>query len=117
MSYDVRHRHGLDAVLLWLWCRQAATVLIQPLAWEPPCAMGMALKDKRQKKKKYFELGLWENNLLKFLFVLYKPKSFGSFMIYDNNFLCCYITSNCTNDLIIQQYYINYFLKSPIEKS
>ena len=23
---------------LWLWCRPAAAALIQPLAWEPPCA-------------------------------------------------------------------------------
>ena len=39
-----------DLVLLWLWCRLAATALIQPLAWEPPCATGGALK--RQKNEK-----------------------------------------------------------------
>ena len=33
--------------LLWLWCRPAATTLIQPLAWEPPYAVGVALKKKR----------------------------------------------------------------------
>ena len=33
-----------DPALLWLWCRQAAVALIQPLAWELPCAMGVALK-------------------------------------------------------------------------
>ena len=27
-----------DPVLLWLWCRLAAAVLIQPLAWEHPHA-------------------------------------------------------------------------------
>ena len=27
-----------DSVLVWLWCRPAATALIQPLAWELPCA-------------------------------------------------------------------------------
>ena len=32
-------------------------------------------------------------------------------MIYNNNFCCYYITAYCTNDLIIQQYYINYFYK------
>ena len=32
---------------LWLWCRLVAAALIQPLAWEPPCAAGAALK--RQK--------------------------------------------------------------------
>ena len=34
-------------VLLWLWCRLVVTTPIQPLAWEPPHAMGAALK--RQK--------------------------------------------------------------------
>ena len=35
--------------LLWLWCRPAATALIQPLAWEPPYATGVAL-EKTEKK-------------------------------------------------------------------
>ena len=36
-----------DLVLLWLWRGQAATAPIRPVAWEPPCVMGMALeKDK-----------------------------------------------------------------------
>ena len=35
--------------LLWLWRRLAATALIRPLAYEPPCAEGVALK--RQKTK------------------------------------------------------------------
>ena len=39
--------------MLWLWPRPAATALIRPLAWKPPCAMGAALeKAKRRKKKK-----------------------------------------------------------------
>ena len=29
---------------LWLWCRLAAVTLIQPLAWELPYAVSMALK-------------------------------------------------------------------------
>ena len=33
-----------DSVLLWLWCRTAATAPIQPLAWELPYTMGAALK-------------------------------------------------------------------------
>ena len=49
MSCGVGHRCSPDPALLWLLCRPAATALIQPLAWEPPCAMGMALK--RQKIK------------------------------------------------------------------
>ena len=48
MSCGIDRKHGLDSALLWLWCRPAATVLIQPLTWEPPYAMGAALK--RQKK-------------------------------------------------------------------
>ena len=34
---------------MWLWGRLAAVAMIQPLAWEPPYAMGVSLK--RQKKK------------------------------------------------------------------
>ena len=42
-----------DLVLPWLWRRLAAAAPIQPLAWELPYAMGVALeKAKRQKKKK-----------------------------------------------------------------
>ena len=36
--------HGLDLVLLWLWCRLAATALIRPVAWEPPYAIGAVLE-------------------------------------------------------------------------
>ena len=44
MSRGVGHRHGLDPVLLWLWCRPVATGPIRPLAWEPPYAAGAALE-------------------------------------------------------------------------
>ena len=37
--------------MLWLWGRSAATALIRPLAWEPPCAAGVALKKTKKKKK------------------------------------------------------------------
>ena len=47
MSGGVGCRLGLDPTLLWPWCRPAATAPIRPLAWEPPCAAGAALK--RQK--------------------------------------------------------------------
>ena len=36
---------GWDLVLLWLWCRPA---LIQPLAREPPRAVGVAQKKKKK---------------------------------------------------------------------
>ena len=35
--------------MLWLWCRQAAVALVQPLAWEPPYATGAALKKQKRK--------------------------------------------------------------------
>ena len=44
-----------DPVLLWLWRRPVAVALIQPLAWEPPYAVGVALKSKtKQKNYIYF---------------------------------------------------------------
>ena len=57
MSYGVDHKLGLDPALLWLWCRPAATVLIQPLAWELSYATGAALK----KKKKVYSLLLFNS--------------------------------------------------------
>ena len=48
MSCGVRHRRESDLVLLWLWRRLAIAVLIQPLAWKPPCATGAALKKKKK---------------------------------------------------------------------
>ena len=42
-----------DPALLWLWRRAVAIAPIQPLAWQPPYASGVALeKDKKTKKKK-----------------------------------------------------------------
>ena len=55
VSCGVGHRHGLNLALLWLWHRLAVTAPIQPLAWEPPYAVGAALKKKKRqntKKKK-----------------------------------------------------------------
>ena len=51
MSCSVGHRRASDPVLLWLWWRLAAVVLIRPLAWEPPYVAGVALKSKKKKKK------------------------------------------------------------------
>ena len=44
VSCGVGHRRSLDPMLLWLWCRSVAIAPIQPLACEPPNAMGVALK-------------------------------------------------------------------------
>ena len=52
MSCSVGHRRGSDPVLLWLWGRLGATAPIRPLAWEPPYAEGVALKQRNQKKGK-----------------------------------------------------------------
>ena len=52
MSCDVVRSRGLDPALLWLWHRPATVAPIQPLAWEPPYALGAALKKVKTKKKK-----------------------------------------------------------------
>ena len=54
MSCGVVHIHGLDLAWLWLLHRPVATALIQPLAWEPPYAMGVALKSQENKKSPHF---------------------------------------------------------------
>ena len=59
MSFGVGHRHGLDPVLLWLWCRLAAPALVQHLAWELPYATGSALKSKKKKVETFCALGKW----------------------------------------------------------
>ena len=51
MSCDVGCKCVWDLSLQWLWHRPAATAPIRPLAWEPPCAEGMALKRQKTKKK------------------------------------------------------------------
>ena len=58
-------------MLLWVWCRLAATAPIWPLTWELPYAVDVALKKKQNKKntklilKKSFTGGsfLWCNGL------------------------------------------------------
>ena len=67
MSCGVGRRHGLDPMLLWLWCRPAAAALIQPLDLELPYAVGSALKKKkkgggirkRELGRPWQVLGLW----------------------------------------------------------
>ena len=52
MSCGTGRRCGSDPELLWLWCKLAAIAQIRPLAWEPPYAMGAALKSKKKQKTK-----------------------------------------------------------------
>ena len=42
-----------DPVLLWLWCRLAATALIRPLAWESPHDVAAAHEMAKRQKKEY----------------------------------------------------------------
>ena len=51
MSCGVGRRRGSDPALLWLWRRPEATAPIWPLAWEPPYAMGAALKKQKQQQQ------------------------------------------------------------------
>ena len=55
MSCGVGHRRSLDPELLWLWCRPVVVAPIGPLAWEPPYALGMALKSQKKNKKQKTE--------------------------------------------------------------
>ena len=43
-----------DLALLWLWCRPSTTAPVETLAWEPPHAVGTALK--RLKKKNDYNI-------------------------------------------------------------
>ena len=52
MNCGVGHRCALNPKLLWLWHRLTAVALFRPLAWEPPHALGTALKSKKRKKKR-----------------------------------------------------------------
>ena len=60
MSRGVGCRGGSEPALLRLWHRLVATAQIRPLAWEPPYAVGAALKrqnDKKKKKRKKRKMG------------------------------------------------------------
>ena len=67
MSCCAGRRHGLDPMLLWLWCRLATAALIGPLAWELPYAAGATQKSKTIKIKIKFYMRLeWQ--------ILHKPR-------------------------------------------
>ena len=44
MSYGVRHRHGLDPMLAMAVVETSSYNSNSTLAWEPPYAVGLALK-------------------------------------------------------------------------
>ena len=66
MSCGVGHRHSWDPALLWLWHGPAATTPIWSLAWEPPYAVGAALKRPKKKKRCFCFFGC-AHGTLKFL--------------------------------------------------
>ena len=68
MSCGIGRRCSSDPMLLWLWCRRAATAPIRPLAWEPPYATAAALK--RQKGKKKNVLNGWISDLKIYITIL-----------------------------------------------
>ena len=51
LSCGVSCRRGSDLALQWLWHRPAAIAPIGLLAWELPCATGVALRKQKEKKK------------------------------------------------------------------
>ena len=51
MSCGIGCRCDSDPQLLWLWYRPADVALIQPLVWELPHAVGVALRRKRKRKR------------------------------------------------------------------
>ena len=58
MSWGIGHSLSLDPALLWLWQRPAATALIRPLAWEPPCATGAALEKTENNNNNMVKIGV-----------------------------------------------------------
>ena len=86
MSCGVDHRCGSDLAWLWLWHRLAAIALIRPLTWEPPYAMGAALKkkDKSKKKKKRKKK---KRNTVNFCVLILYPLTWPYRLMSSNNFL------------------------------
>ena len=66
MSCGVSCRRGSGPAWLWLWHRLVATALIEPLSWELSYAVGVALKDQKERKKKKprQEFLLWHSGLM-----------------------------------------------------
>ena len=71
MSCGVGGRHSSESALPWLWCRPVTTAPIRPLAWEPPYAVGAALK--RQIKSKEILVHIKLESCLYFNFRLLPP--------------------------------------------
>ena len=73
---------------LWLWCRPAAVAPIRPLAWEPPYAVGAALKrqkDKRKRKEDIFGTDLFVATYVSQLNLTLSFIQIVKFLNRDNN--------------------------------
>ena len=64
MSCGVGHRCGSDLVLLWLWCKLAASALIRPLAWGTSICHRCGPKNKQTNKQKTYNF-ICQLNLIK----------------------------------------------------
>ena len=79
-SCSVGHRCSWDLALLWMWCRPASIALIRPLAWEPPYAVSVTLKNKKKKKKtkkkkkKEKKGRKWTYNVSRFVYFMWNNK-------------------------------------------
>ena len=77
LQWAVDNRCSSYPALLWLWRRQVAAALIQPVAWELPYAAGAALKCKQRNKTKQKRIHNWILTEIKIYLPLwvYNPKS------------------------------------------
>ena len=93
LSCGIDRSRGSDPAWLWLWCRSAATALIQPLAWEFPCASNAALKSKKKKKKKKARqtLGLWQNQASELTPAIVSLQT----SLWEKMIPCCQATVGC----------------------
>ena len=79
VSCGVGCRHSSDLMWLWLWCRSAAIAPIWPLAWKPPCAVGVALKKTKNKQTNQKKNQLtWSWRTLYFL----EPENWLIFLLF-----------------------------------
>ena len=63
VSCGVGPRRSSDLALLRLRQRLAAVAPIQPLAWEPPYAVGVALKSEKEKRKRSYSVSYVKDGL------------------------------------------------------
>ena len=70
MTCGVGRRGGLDLTLLWLWCRPAATALIQLLDGNLHKPQAPSLKKKKKVGGMWDALRVWDGNAIKFVVMI-----------------------------------------------